>query len=386
MNHMKNIILLGATGSIGSQVLDILRENSEYKLKSISFGKNIKKAIEIIKEFSPEYVACERKEDSDKLKEIFPKLNTSYGLDGLIKAVTFVDEKSYVINSIVGMVGLTPTIEGIKQGHDILLANKETLVVAGKIIKDLVNKYNVRLIPIDSEHSTIFQCLLGNKKEDVRRIIITASGGSFRDKSRSELVDVKVEDALKHPNWQMGAKITIDSATMVNKGLEVIEAHYLFDIDYENIETVIHPESIVHSMVEYKDGSIIAGLSYPDMKVPIAYALSTPRRNDYSFIRKMDFSKMFSLNFKPMDMNRFPLLKLAYEVGKMGGIMPMVYNTANEVAVKLFLDGKIKFLEIEDIVFYAVKNATNIIDPTINDILNYDKVLRKELEDKFEVK
>lgn len=379
-------MLLGATGSIGSQVLEILRESKEYNLKSIAVGKNIKKAIEIINEFNPEFVSLQTKEDMEKLQAMYPNIQFGYGDTGLIQVATYLKEKGYLINSIVGMVGLKPTVAAIKAGHDILLANKETLVVAGNIIMDLVKKHNVRLIPIDSEHSTIFQCLIGERREDVSRIIITASGGSFRDKNRSELKDVTVEDALKHPNWQMGAKITIDSATMVNKGLEVIEAHYLFDLDYDKIETVIHPESIIHSMVEYNDGSIIAGLSYPDMRIPIAYALSTPKRNNYSFIEKMNFKKLFSLNFKPMDYNRYPLIKLAYEVGEMGGIMPLVYNTANEVAVRLFLNRKIKFLEIDEIINYAVNNTENINNPTLDDILKYDQILRRDLENKFEVK
>ncbi len=379
-------MLLGATGSIGSQVLEILRESKEYNLKSIAVGKNIKKAIEIINEFNPEFVSLQTKEDMEKLQAMYPNIQFGYGDTGLIQVATYLKEKGYLINSIVGMVGLKPTVAAIKAGHDILLANKETLVVAGNIIMDLVKKHNVRLIPIDSEHSTIFQCMMKERREDVSRIIITASGGSFRDKNRSELKDVTVEDALKHPNWQMGAKITIDSATMVNKGLEVIEAHYLFDLDYDKIETVIHPESIIHSMVEYNDGSIIAGLSYPDMRIPIAYALSTPKRNNYSFIEKMNFKKLFSLNFKPMDYNRYPLIKLAYEVGEMGGIMPLVYNTANEVAVRLFLNRKIKFLEIDEIINYAVNNTENINNPTLDDILKYDQILRRDLENKFEVK
>ena len=384
---MKNLMLLGATGSIGSQVLDIIREyKDEYQLKSIAFGKNINKAIAIIDEFKPEYVAVDRYEDYLILKEKFPNIAFGYGEEGLINAATYLNEKGYLINAVVGMIGLKPTVAAIQKGHDILLANKETLVVAGEIITKLVKEYNVNLIPIDSEHSTIYQCLLGQSKEDLSRIIITASGGAFRDKKRSELENVTVNDALKHPNWKMGAKITIDSATMVNKGLEVIEAHFLFGLDYEKIETVLHKESIIHSLVEYNDGAIIAGLSYPDMRIPIAYALSTPRRKDLSFIKKMDFKTFFNLTFAPMDFERFPLLSLAYEVGKMGGIMPMVYNTANEIAVQLFLDGKIKFLEIDEIINYAVKETKNILNPSLDEILEYDKLLRKELQAKFEVK
>lgn len=382
---MKDILLLGASGSIGTQALEIIRENKEYNLKSISVGKNIQKAIEIIDEFKPEFVSVINQDDCELLKNKYPNIEFSYGDSGLIKAATYSENKAYLINAVVGMVGLLPTIEAIKAGHDILLANKETLVAAGSIVMDLAKKHNVNIIPIDSEHSTIYQCMLSGKREDVSRIIITASGGSFRDRSREELKDVSVKEALNHPNWNMGAKITIDSATMVNKGLEVIEAHYLFDIDYDNIETVIHKESIVHSLVEFKDGAIIAGLSYPDMRIPIHYAISNPKRIESNLIKKMDFKSIFNLSFIPMDYNRYPLLELAYKVGKMGGIMPMVYNSANEVAVKLFLEGKINFLGIDDIILYAVNNTKNIINARIEDIINTDKLLRLELLQKFEV-
>lgn len=383
---MKKIILLGATGSIGTQVLEIVRENKEYELVSISVGRNIEKAYLIVDEFRPKYVSTINQEDSKKLKERFPYLEVGFGEDGLIKAATFGKERVNVINAVVGMVGLIPTVEAIKKGNNILLANKETLVCAGEIITRYVNDYNVKLIPIDSEHSTVLQCLQSGRIEDVNRIVLTASGGSFRDKTRVELNDVTVLEALKHPNWQMGAKITIDSATMVNKGLEIIEAHHLFSLDYDKIETVIHKESIIHSLVEYNDGTIIAGLSYPDMKIPIQYALSLPNRYKIKGIKNLNLKEVLSLNFSPMDYERFPLVKLAYEVGKMGGIMPMVYNSANEIAVKLFLDGKIKFLDIEDIIFYAVKNTQNIQNPTLEEIISYDKLLRKQLLEKFEVK
>lgn len=383
---MKNILLLGATGSIGSQVLEIIKDSKEYKLKSIAIGRNIKIVESIIEEFEPEFVSVLEKTDMEYLMKKYPKIEFGYGDAGLVRAATCSKEKAYLINAVVGMIGLVPTIEAIKAGHDILLANKETLVAAGSIVKDYAKKYNVRLIPIDSEHSTIYQCMFSGRSEDVSRIIITASGGSFRDKRRDELKDVTVKEALNHPNWQMGAKITIDSATMVNKGLEVIEAHHLFNLDYDKIETVIHTESIVHSLVEFNDGAVIAGLSYPDMRIPISYALSTPSREHNKLITKMDFKKMFNLSFKPMDYNRFPLLQLAYKVGKMGGIMPMVYNSANEFAVKLFLEGKIKFLEIDEIIHYAINNTKNIVDANLEDIIKSDKLLRQELLQKFEVK
>lgn len=382
---MKNIYLLGATGSIGTQVLDIIKPNHDFKLKSISVGNNIDKAIEIINKYKPEFVSVLEEQNMKYLASIFPNVEFDFGEKGLIKAATYSDEPGYLINAVVGMVGLIPTIAAIEKKRNILLANKETLVVAGDIIKKALKKYDVKMIPIDSEHSAIYQCLFSGKKEEVKKIIITASGGSFRDLNREELTNVTINDALKHPNWSMGAKITIDSATMVNKGLEVIEAHYLFDMPYENIETVIHRESIIHSMVEYVDGAIIAQLSNPDMRLPIQYALYESYRENNSF-KKMDFSQKISLTFSPMYYDRYPLLALAYKVGKMGGIMPMIYNSANEVAVKLFLEQKINFLDIEKIINDAVLNVENILDPTLEQILESDKKLREHLYEKYEVK
>lgn len=259
----KNIFLLGATGSIGTQVLDVVRSLNNIRVLSMAFGKNIKLGEKLIAEFKPEYVSTLDFDDMNYLKSLFPEISFGYGEEGLVKAATYSDSPGVIVNAIVGMAGLKPTVAGIKKNRDILLANKETLVVAGEIIKSLLKVYNVELIPIDSEHSAIYQCLQTGKKEDVSKVIITASGGSFRNLSRSELNNVCLEDALNHPNWKMGNKITIDSATMVNKGLEVIEAHFLFDLDYDQIETIIHPESIVHSLVEFKDNSLIAQLSLP---------------------------------------------------------------------------------------------------------------------------
>ncbi len=378
-----NIFLLGATGSIGTQVLDVIR-NKDFKIVSMSFGKNIDKAIKLIDEFNPEYVSCMLEEDMLFLSEKYSNIIFGYGDEGLVNCATYSNKKGILINSVVGISGLIPTIEAIKKGRNILLANKETLVVAGDYINKLVDEYNVKLFPIDSEHSAIWQCLNGNKKEEVNKIIITASGGSFRDKTLEQLAHVTLEDALKHPNWEMGKKITIDSATMVNKGLEVIEAHHLFRIGYDRIETIIHPESIIHSMVEFNDKSIIAQLSNPDMRLPIAYAINYPNRIDNGYTKSIDFEQIRTLNFKKMDYNRFKLLKLAYDVGKMGGVMPAVYNASNEVAVNLFIDGKIKFLEIEEIVFSSVSKTKNIINPTIDDIINTDKYVRNQICEKFD--
>jgi len=383
---MKNIFLLGASGSIGKQVIDILKMYPDkYNLKAVSVGENIDYLKQILREFNVEFASVKNKEDLLELEKEFPHINFGYGDDGLIQAATYSNENGVVINAVVGMVGLIPTIEAIKKRRDILLANKETLVVGGTIITKLVKEYQVNLIPIDSEHSAIFQALNGENKNNIKRIILTSSGGSFRDLTREELKNVTLQDALQHPNWNMGAKITIDSATMANKGLEVIEAHFLFGVNYDQIETVLHPESIVHSMVEFVDHSTIMQASFPDMRIPIAYALSYPDRYPTNISRPMDFSKSFNLTFKPMDFNRYPLLKLAYQVGKVGGIMPVVYNASNEVANELFRKGKISFLAIEDIVFDAVNNTSNILNPTLEEILAIDKQVRQKIYQKYEV-
>lgn len=383
---MKNIFLLGASGSIGKQVIDILKMYPDkYNLKAVSVGENIDYLKQILREFNVEFASVKNKEDLLELEKEFPHINFGYGDDGLIQTATYSNENGVVINAVVGMVGLIPTIEAIKKRRDILLANKETLVVGGTIITKLVKEYQVNLIPIDSEHSAIFQALNGENKNNIKRIILTSSGGSFRDLTREELKNVTLQDALQHPNWNMGAKITIDSATMANKGLEVIEAHFLFGVNYDQIETVLHPESIVHSMVEFVDHSTIMQASFPDMRIPIAYALSYPDRYPTNISRPMDFSKSFNLTFKPMDFNRYPLLKLAYQVGKVGGIMPVVYNASNEVANELFRKGKISFLAIEDIVFDAVNNTSNILNPTLEEILAIDKQVRQKIYQKYEV-
>lgn len=383
---MKNLFLLGATGSIGKQTLEVIDHyHDEFRLLSIAIGKNIDEAIKIIKKYRPEFVSVIDKNDMEKLAYQFPRVKFGFGDEGLIEAATYSDEDGVLINAVVGMVGLIPTIKAIEKKRNVLLANKETLVVAGDIIKEKVKDNKVNLFPIDSEHSAILQCLLSGKKEDVSRIIITASGGSFRDFTRQQLENVTLEDALKHPNWSMGRKITIDSATMVNKGLEVIEAHYLFDIDYDYIDTIIHKESIIHSMVEYKDGSIIAQIAEPNMMVPIQYALTYPNRWENKDFKKIDVSKLSQISFNKMDMNRYPCLELAYFVGRVGGIMPTVYNASNEAAVILFLNKKIKFLDIEKIIFKAVSKASNMKNPTINDIINMDRRVKKEIFNEHEV-
>ena len=376
------IYLLGATGSIGTQVLDVARTKG-YVIKTISFGTNLKKACEVINEFHPEYVCSQTKEDMDLLSKLYPSLYLGYGEKGLIEAATYGGDEGVLINAVVGMVGLKPTVAAINKKRTILLANKETLVVGGEIITKLAQEKGVKLIPIDSEHSAILQCLHGRRNDEIESLIITASGGAFRDKTRDELTNVTINDALNHPNWLMGAKITVDSATMVNKGLEVIEAHFLFDVDYDKIKTVIHRESIIHSMVEFKDRSILAQMSIPDMRIPIQYALTYPQKLDYDLSPRLNFDEVNKLTFTKMDFTRFPCLKLAYEVGKMGGIMPTVFNISNEEAVNLFINQRISFLEIEDIIFNNVKNAKNIINPTLDDIIKVAQSVKEDIRIKY---
>ncbi|QVK18919.1 1-deoxy-D-xylulose-5-phosphate reductoisomerase [Mycoplasmatota bacterium] len=380
---MKNIILLGATGSIGTQTLDVIAHNEEdYQLISIALGKNIKKAIEIIKKFRPLYVSVENECDANYLKNLFKEIEFGYGEEGLIKAATIDSNNSYetvVVTAVVGSVGLLPTIEAIKKGFTIALANKETLVTAGHIVCDLANKHQVNLLPVDSEHSAIFQSLNGENPKNIKQLIITASGGSFRDKSREDLKKVTLKEALNHPNWSMGSKITIDSATMMNKGFEVIEAHYLFQLPYERITTLLHKESVIHSMVEFVDTSIIAQLGTPDMRIPIQYALSYPERIELKQAKRLKLEEIALLHFNTMDFNRFPCLKYAYDAGNTGGSMPTVLNAANEAAVKLFLEGKISFLEIEKIIYESLEKHKVIKEPDLETILLLDKDTKKRI-------
>lgn len=382
---MKKILLLGASGSIGIQTIDVINNHPEYfELTGFSIGRQIDKAIDILNNFHVKYAYVLNKEDALKLSESFKDTTFFYGEDGLIELV----EKCHyelLVNALVGFVGLKPTLRAIELGKDIALANKETLVAGGEIVKKAIDKYHVNLFPIDSEHSAIAQCLQGNEHKTIKNLIITASGGTFRDKTRDEIVDVTLEDTLKHPNWSMGAKITIDSATMMNKGLEVIEAHYLFDVDYDHIKVLLHKESIVHSMVEYVDNSIMAQLGNADMRLPIQYALEYPQRLSMNS-EPLDLTKVGTLHFEKMDMARFPLLKLAYEVGKKGGNLPCIMNSANEEANYAFQKGKIKFLEIEELVFDAVNNATYEAVKTFEDIIRNDQWARNFVKNKIEVK
>ncbi|MBO7079041.1 MAG: 1-deoxy-D-xylulose-5-phosphate reductoisomerase [Bacilli bacterium] len=379
---MKRFFILGVTGSIGRQAIEVLRTLNNYKIEAISFGSNIEEAKKVIEEFKPRLVCAKEKADADKVKELYPDILTTYGDAGLSEVSCF-DESldkndCYVLNAVVGMVGLKSTIDAIKMGRTILLANKETLVVGGELIEKLKEKYDVKLIPIDSEHSAIMQCLKGYERCDVDKLIITASGGAFRNLNRSELENVTIDDALKHPNWNMGKKITVDCATMVNKGLEVMEAHFLFGFDYDHIDTILHYESIVHSMVKFKDGSILAQMGKPDMRLPIQYAITYPKREEFKLDSALNLTKA-SLSFKEMDFNRYPMLSLAYKVGKAGGIMPTVYNSANEASVSLFINKKIKFLDIEKIIFMMCDKyyLSNIKDYDIEYIINLDKEIKE---------
>lgn len=371
-----DVIILGVTGSIGRQTLDVIRNHRDtFNVVSVTCYSNLSKLHEIIREFQPSYVSIGEEEHLLELQNQYKDIVFGYGEKGLIEAVLFPSNDVLVVNALVGSAGLLPTIEAIKARRNVALANKETLVVGGEIIMPLVKEYGVELIPIDSEHSAIKQCIHDQDK-DVREIIITASGGSFRDLSRQDLNNVTKEDALKHPNWNMGAKITIDSATMMNKGFEVIEAHHLFGIPYQNIKTVLHPESMVHSLVEFNDGSLMAHIGMPDMRVPINYALFYPNRMEYQ-AERLDLVKLGSLNFKELSYERYPLLKLAIEAGEKGGLLPTVLNAANEESVYLFLDEKITFLDIEKIVKECLNRFNTDLEVTLDNIVALDQKVRE---------
>ena len=372
----KNISILGSTGSIGTQTLDVVREIGGINVKAITANNNIELLEKQIREFNPDIAAIMNEEMAEKLKERVKDCGTKIlsGIDGLIEAAVYKDVDT-VVTSVVGNIGIVPTFEAIKAGKNIALANKETLVSAGELIINAVKKYGVKLYPVDSEHSAIFQCLRGNEDNKIRRILLTASGGPFRGRKREELLNVRAEDALKHPNWSMGKKVTIDSASLMNKGLEVIEAKWLFGVDVEDIEVLIHPQSIVHSAVEYEDGAVIAQMGEPDMKVPIQYALTYPKRVKNSF-PKIDFAQRNSLTFEKPDMDTFKCLSLAYRAIKTGGTMPTVMNGANEMAVAAFLENKIGFLDIADIIEKTMMSYNVKYDYTVEDLVEADKWAR----------
>ena len=376
---MKKIAILGSTGSIGSQTLEVARENGDIEITGLAAGSNITLLEEQIREFSPKLAAVWSEEKAQELRVRVADTDTRIvsGMDGLLQVSTLEDTE-ILVTAVVGMIGIRPTIEAIKAGKDIALANKETLVTAGHIIMPLAREKQVSILPVDSEHSAIFQSLQGNESKAVHKIHVTASGGPFRGKKEEELMEIRVEDALKHPNWTMGQKITIDSATMVNKGLEVIEAKWLFGVEVDRVQVVVQPQSIVHSMVEYVDGAVIAQLGTPDMKLPIQYALYYPQRR-YLPGDRLDFLSLGRLEFEKPDMDTFYGLRLAYEAGKAGGSLPTVFNAANELAVSMFLKREVKFLEIVEIIEDCMRAHHNIENPDLQQILDveaatYDRI------------
>ncbi|WP_428416117.1 1-deoxy-D-xylulose-5-phosphate reductoisomerase [Phocicoccus schoeneichii] len=371
---MKIISILGVSGSIGTQAIDVLRNHKDkFQLGAISVGRNINYLEEILEEFNPPLVSVMEESDYLNLKQNYPEIEFTYGDEGLIDVATY--KTDLLLTAVMGSVGLIPTIKAIESGTDIALANKETLVAAGSIVMQKAKEYNVKIIPVDSEHSAIYQCLNGENLSEVKNIIITASGGSFRDLTREELKSVTLKDALNHPNWSMGQKITIDSATMMNKGLEVIEAKHLFDLETTQIKTLLHRESMIHSMVEFVDNSMMAQIGNSDMRTAIQYAFSYPERIYKD--NPLDFNTISTLNFKPMDLERFKMLKFAYDALEIGGTMPAVMNAANEFAVAEFLNGKIEFLEIEDIVESRMNQHQVVQNPDLETILYYDALYKR---------
>lgn len=377
---MKKISILGSTGSIGTQTLEVVRENKDIEVLGLAAGGNIELLEKQIREFLPSVAAVWSEENAKALRSSVRDLNVKIvsGMDGLIEVSTLSDVE-ILVTAIVGMIGIRPTIEAVKCGKNIALANKETLVTAGHIIMPLAKENHVSILPVDSEHSAIFQSLQGNEQRAVHKILLTASGGPFRGKREEDLLNIRVEDALKHPNWTMGQKITIDSSTMVNKGLEVIEAKWLFDVDVDKVQVVVQPQSIIHSMVEYVDGAIMAELGTPDMKLPIQYALYYPKRR-YLPGERLDFWSLGRLDFEKPDMDTFYGLKLAYEAGRAGGTLPTVFNAANELAVKQFLNREIKYLEIIEIIEDCMKAHKNIENPSLEQILDTEKATYERIE------
>ncbi len=380
---MKKIAILGSTGSIGTQTLDIVREQGDIQVTAMAAGSNIKLLEQQIREFHPKLVAVWSEEKAKELKENIRDLEVTVqaGMDGLL-AVSTEQEAQILVTAIVGMLGLRPTVAAIKAGKTIALANKETLVTAGHLIMPLAKEYGVPILPVDSEHSAIFQSLNGERENRIAKILLTASGGPFRGKKKEELETMQVEDALKHPNWSMGRKITIDSATLVNKGLEVMEAKWLFDVELEQIQVIVHPQSVIHSMVEYEDGAVIAQLGTPDMRLPIQYALYYPNRRPLSG-KRLDFYELSSLTFEKPDTETFEGLSLAMSAMRRGGNMPTVFNAANEKAVALFLDKKIRFLEITEIISESMNQIAYRENPDITQILETEQATYEFIESRW---
>ena len=381
---MKKISLLGSTGSIGTQTLDVVRHYPEdFQVTALAASSNITRLEEQIREFKPKMAVVFNEDKAIELKRNIQDLDVEVlsGMDGLLAAATE-ESADIVLTAVVGMIGIRPTIAAIEAGKDIALANKETLVTAGHLIMPLAKEKGVKILPVDSEHSAIFQCLQGENRGQIHKILLTASGGPFRKRTLEEMKDVQVEDALKHPNWVMGRKITIDSATMVNKGLEVIEARWLFDVDLDQIQVVVHPESVIHSAVEFEDSAVIAQLGTPDMRLPIQYALFYPDRKPLGG-EWLDLFKLGTLHFEQPNLEVFKGLKLAYDALRIGGSMPTVFNAANELAVAKFLDRKIKFLDIPEIIEKAMAQHTVVPSPSLEEILETEKATYEFIESRW---
>ena len=380
---MKKLAILGSTGSIGTQTLEVVRNNRDIQVTALAAGSNIETLEAQIREFSPEIVCVfdEKKAEDLKIRVRDLPVKVVSGMDGLIEAAAATSAE-IVVTAVVGMIGIRPTIAAMEAGKDIALANKETLVTAGHIIMPLAEKKGVRLLPVDSEHAAIFQCLNGETGNSIHKILLTASGGPFRGWTREQMAKVQVEDALKHPNWAMGRKITIDSSTMVNKGLEVMEAKWLFGVSMDQVQVVIQPQSIIHSMVEFEDGAVMAQLGTPDMKLPIQYALYYPERR---FLpgERLDFTQLSQITFETPDLDNFRGLKLAYQAGRTGGSMPTVFNAANELAVARFLDKQISYLTITDMIEGAMDHHKVIQHPTVEEILDSEKEAYDYIESRW---
>lgn len=381
---MKNIAILGSTGSIGTQTLDVVRNYSDFLcVTALAAGNNITLLEQQIREFHPGLVAVWKEENAGKLRTMIADMDVKVvsGMDGLLEVATQT-ESDVLVTAIVGMIGIQPTIAAIEAGKDIALANKETLVTAGHIIMPLSKKYHVDILPVDSEHSAIFQCLNGENSKEIDKILLTASGGPFRGKDTEYLSHVKVADALKHPNWSMGQKITIDSASMVNKGLEVMEAKWLFDVEIDDVQVVVQPQSVIHSMVQFMDGAVMAQLGTPDMKLPIQYALFYPSRK-YLSGKRLDFATLSSIQFDVPDLTVFRGLAMAYQVGREGGSLPTVFNAANEYAVARFLEEKIGFLDIYNMIEAAITAHKKISNPSVEEILDTEQWTYEFIESRW---
>ena len=380
---MKNIAILGSTGSIGTQTLDVARKNEDLRVVAVSAGKSVEKLEEQIREFHPILAAVWDEKAARDLKTRIADTDTKVvsGMEGLLELASM-PESDILVTAIVGMIGIRPTMEGIRAGKDIALANKETLVTAGHLIMPMAREYGVSILPVDSEHSAIFQAIHGEENKEIHKLLITASGGPFRGRTTEELRNVTVADTLKHPNWVMGRKITVDSATLVNKGLEVMEARWLFDMDLDHIQVVVQPQSIIHSMVEFKDGAIMAQLGTPDMRLPIQYALYYPHRR-YLDGDRLDFTKLREITFEVLDMDTFRGLPMAIQASREGGSMPTVFNAANELAVKKFLEEKIGFLDIYEIIAQSMERHKKIAHPDLDEILSVEQDTYQWIESRW---